>query len=201
MLMPGSTGTVVNQPVPAPETITELLQQWSDGNRDALDQLLPLVYDELHRQAARYLRRERPGHTLQTTALIHEAYLKLIGQREVRWQSRTHFFAIAAQLMRRILVDHARTKHREKRGGNDVRLTLDEAALVAGEEKSVDLLALDEALTRLAAFDEQQARVVELRYFSGLSLEETADALGVSRATAARDWSVAKAWLKRELTR
>ena len=197
----GNTEIAVVQPVPAPETITKLLQQWSDGDRDVLDQLLPLVYDELHRQAARYLRRERPGHTLQTTALIHEAYLKLIDQRAVHWQSRTHFFAIAAQLMRRILVDHARTKHREKRGGNAERLTLDEAALGAGAEQSVDLLALDEALTRLAALDEQQARVVELRYFSGLSLEETAAALHISRATTARTWNMAKAWLHRELTR
>lgn len=191
----------MSQPEQTPQEITQLLRQWSEGNREGLDQLLPLVYDELHRQAARYLRRERADHTIQPTALIHEAYLKLIDQRDVQWQSRTHFFAIAAQLMRRILVDYARTKHREKRGGDDVKLPLEEAALVAVDEKGVDLLALDEALTRLAAMDEQQVRVVELRYFSGLSLEETAEALQISRATAARDWSLAKAWLHRELTR
>jgi RNA polymerase sigma factor (TIGR02999 family) len=191
----------MSQPEHTPQEITQLLRQWSEGNREGLDQLLPLVYDELHRQAARYLRRERGEHTLQPTALIHEAYLKLIDQRDVQWQSRTHFFAIAAQLMRRILVDYARTKHREKRGGADDKLPLEEAALVVANEKSVDLLALDEALTRLAAMDEQQARVVELRYFSGLSLEETAEALDISRATAARDWNMAKTWLYRELTR
>jgi RNA polymerase sigma-70 factor, ECF subfamily len=161
---------------------------------------MPFVYEELHRQAARYLRRERSDHTLQTTALINEAYLKLIDQKNVEWESRTHFFAIAAQAMRRILVDYARTKHRDKRGG-DVKLPLEEAMLVAADEKPVDLIALDEALNRLAEIDEQQARVVELRYFSGLSLEDTAEALGISRATAARDWSMAKAWLHRELTR
>jgi RNA polymerase sigma factor (TIGR02999 family) len=178
-----------------------MLRQWGDGDQGVIDQLLPLVYDELHRQAARYLRRERPGHTLQTTALIHEAYIKLIGQREVQWQSRTHFYAISANLMRRIMVDYARTKHREKRGGDDVKLPLEAAGEIASKPKSTDLLALDEALDRLALLDEQQARVVELRYFSGLSLEETAEALRISRATAARDWSMAKAWLHRELTR
>ena len=183
------------------EQITVLLQEWSSGKREALDELLPIVYDELHKQARRYLRRERQDHTLQTTALIHEAYLKLIDQRNVDWQNRTHFFAIAAQMMRRILVDHARTKHREKRGGDDVKLPLDEAILVVVNEKNVDLMALDEALNRLEKIDEQQTRVVELRYFSGLSLEETAEALKISRATAARDWAMAKSWLHRELTR
>ena len=191
----------MDEPANIPQDISRLLRQWSEGNRAALDELLPLVYDELHRQAARYLRRERAGHTLQTTALIHEAYLRLIDQRGVQWQSRTHFFAIAAQMMRRVLVDYARAKHREKRGGADERLPLEAATLVAAGEQSVDLMALDEALTRLAALDEQQARVVELRYFGGLSLEETAEALHISRATAARDWDVAKAWLRRELTR
>src|SRR5215207_9639525 len=171
----------MSQNVCSANQISGLLHAWSGGNREALDELLPLVYDELHRQAARYLRRERPGHTLQTTALIHEAYLRLIDQRDVRWQSRTHFFAIAAQMMRRVLVDYARAKHREKRGGDDVRLPLEAATLVASDEQSVDLMALDEALTRLAALDEQQARVVELRYFGGLSLEETAEALHVAR--------------------
>jgi len=167
-----------------------------------LEDLMPLVYDELHKQAARFLNRERRDHTLQATALIHETYLKLIDQREVNWESRTHFFAIAANMMRRILVDYARQKHREKRGGDMVKLPLEEAALVVvGKERSIDLMALDEALTRLEEIDEQQARIVELRYFSGLSLEETAETLKVSRTTVANDWSIAKAWLHRELTR
>ncbi len=181
--------------------ITRMLRQWSDGSLEALDNLLPLVYDELHRQAARYLRRENKDHTLQPTALINEAYLKLIDQREVNWENRTHFFAIAAQAMRRILVDHARTKHREKRGGDNAKLPLDEALMVVADEKNIDLIALDEALTRLEMKDKQQTRIVELRYFSGLSLEETAEALNISRTTAARDWAMARAWLHRELTR
>ena len=190
----------MDQPA-ATSDISRLLRQWSEGDHAAEDELLPLVYDELHRQAARYLRRERAAHTLQTTALIHEAYLRLINQRDVQWQSRTHFFALAAQMMRRVLVDYARAKHREKRGRGDACLPLEAAKLVADDKKGVDLTALDEALTRLAALDEQQAHVVELRYFGGLSLEETAEALHVSRATVARDWEVAKAWLRRELTR
>ena len=181
--------------------ITQMLREWSDGDRAALEELMPLVYDELHKQAALFLRRERSDHTLQTTALIHETYLKLIDQRDVNWESRTHFFAIAANLMRRILVDYARAKHREKRGGDAVRLTLDKAELEISKEKSIDLMALDEALTRLESFDERQSRIVELRYFGGLTLEETADALKVSRATVAADWNMAKAWLHRELTR
>jgi RNA polymerase sigma factor (TIGR02999 family) len=181
--------------------ITQLLREWSDGKAEALENLLPLVYAELHRQAASFLRKERPGHTLQTTALIHEAYLKLIDRRDVTWQSRTHFFAVAAQAMRRILVDYARAKHREKRGGDTIKLSLEEATLVAAKEKGVDLIALDGALNKLTGRDKQQARVVELRYFSGLSLEETAEALHVSRATVARDWESARAWLHRELTK
>ncbi len=172
--------------------ITAILREWSDGNREALDKLMPFVYDELHAQAARYLRRERKFHTLQTTALIHEAYVKLIDQKNVEWKSRMHFFAIAAQAMRRILVDYAKTKHRDKRGGDAFTLPLEEGMIVAAGERSTDLVALDEALTRLAEIDEQQARVVELRYFSGFSLEDTAEALGISRATAARDWSMAR---------
>lgn len=187
-------------PEKSPE-ITLLLQEWSGGKQEALDALLPLVYAELHRQASRYLRRERAGHTLQTTALIHEAYLKLIDQRGVNWQNRAHFFGIAAQAMRRILVDYARGKHRAKRGGIGEDLPLEEAALVVSEERSVDLVALDEALTRLAKFDEQQARIVELRYFSGLSIEETAEVLRISHATVKSDWNVAKAWLHHEITR
>ena len=182
--------------------ITQMLREWSGGNREVLEDLMPLVYDELHKQAARFLNRERRDHTLQATALIHETYLKLIDQREVNWESRTHFFAISANMMRRILVDYARQKHREKRGGDMVKLPLEEAALVVvGKERSIDLMALDEALTRLEEIDEQQARIVELRYFSGLSLEETAETLKVSRTTVANDWSIAKAWLHRELTR
>lgn len=182
--------------------ITQLLRAWSDGKREALEELMPLVYTELHAQAARYLRRERAGHTLQTTALIHETYLKLIDQRDVNWENRTHFFAIAANLMRRILVDHARSKKREKRGGNALELPLDEAlAVAAASAETTDLIALDEALNRLAEIDARQVQVVELRYFSGLSLEETAAALRVSRSTAAEDWAMAKAWLRRELTR
>lgn len=178
-----------------------MLREWKSGDSEAANRLLPLVYDQLHRQAARYLRREDQDHTLQTTALIHEAYLKLVDQRDVEWQNRAHFFAVAAQAMRRILVDHARTKKREKRGGGGEKLPLESALEVGVDERSLDLLALDEALNRLAQFDERQVRVVELRFFSGLSLEETAEALNISRATAAREWNVARAWLHRELTR
>lgn len=181
--------------------ITRMLREWSGGNREVFDELLPLVYNELHKQAARYLRRERQDHTLQPTALINEAYLKLIDQRDVNWENRTHFFAIAAQAMRRILVDHARTKHREKRGGDEANLPLEEAITVVVDEKNIDLIALDGALTRLEMKDKQQTRIVELRYFSGLSLEEAAEALNISRTTAARDWAMAKAWLHRELTK
>ena len=163
--------------------------------------MLPFVYTELHRQASRYLRRERSDHTLQATALIHEAYLKLIDQREVEWQNRAHFFAVAAQAMRRILVDYARTRKREKRGGDDVKLQLDEAINVSTGEKSIDLVALDEALTRLSKFDERQAKVVELRYFSGMTEEETAEVLSISPATVRRDWNMAKAWLHSQLTK
>jgi len=191
----------MSQPDPPVPEITQLLRECSNGNKAAWDDLLPLVYDELHRQAARYLKRERVDHTLQTTALIHEAYLKLIDQRSVNWESRTHFFAIAAQAMRRILVDYARTTHRKKRGGDDIKLPLDEVMLAATEDRSVDLIALDEALNKLAKRDQQQSRVVELRYFGGLTLEETAEALHISRATVASDWSMAKVWLYRELTR
>ncbi len=179
--------------------IMRMLHEWSDGRREALEDLMPLVYNELRRQASRYLRRERIGHTLQTTALIHEAYLKLIEQRDVNWQNRAHFFGIAAQAMRRILVDYAKTRHREKRGGAGENLPLDEARFIAFKEKSIDLIALDEALTQLAKFDDQQARVVELRYFSGLSIEETAEVLKISPATVKRDWTIAKAWLKQEI--
>jgi RNA polymerase sigma factor (TIGR02999 family) len=181
--------------------ITRLLREWSDGNRSAFDELMPLVYAELHHQAARYLRNERLYHTLQTSALIHETYIRLVDQTDIRWQSRTQFFAVAAQVMRHILVDHARAKHREKRGGDVVKVPLQGATMILIDEQDIDLIALDQALNRLAKVDEQQVRIVELRFFSGLSLEETAEALKISRATAARDWNVARAWLHRELTR
>ena len=180
------------------QNITHLLKEWSDGDQRALDRLTPLVYEELRQQAARYLRRERAGHSLQATALIHEAFLRLIDVKDVRWQNRAHFFAIAANLMRRILVDHARRRDAEKRGGSQILLTLDDA-FAAAEQPDVDLLAIDEALNRLAIIDAQQARVVELRFFSGLTVEETAAALGVSPKTVKRDWSVARAWLRREI--
>jgi RNA polymerase sigma factor (TIGR02999 family) len=179
--------------------ITELLVGYGRGDKEALDRLMPIVYEELRRQAARYLRREQAGHTLQTTALIHEAYVRLVDQRNVQWQNRAHFFGIAAQLMRRILVDHARTKKRAKRGGSDIRVSLTEAT-VAVKGQDLDVVAVDEALQRLAAIDEQQSRVVELRFFSGLTVEETAEVMGISPATVKRDWSMAKAWLHRELS-
>ena len=181
--------------------ITQMLREWSGGKQEALDNLLPLVYDELHRQAANFLRKERLGHTLQTTALINEAYLKLIDRQDVNWESRTHFFAVAAQAMRRILVDYARQRQREKRGGKAENLPLEQAISIVSQEKSVDLVALDDALTRLEKFDERQARVVELRYFSGLSIDETAEVLSVSNVTVRRDWNMAKAWLLQEITK
>ncbi|MDQ3747741.1 MAG: sigma-70 family RNA polymerase sigma factor [Acidobacteriota bacterium] len=183
------------------QQITRLLNQWSNGDAEVIDDLMPLVYVELRRQASGYLRRERSNHTLQPTALINEAYLKLIDQRDVKWQNRAHFFAIAAQAMRRILVDYARERHREKRGGAAENLPLDEALTIVSQEKSVDLVALDEALNKLAKFDERQAKVVELRYFSGLSIDETAEVLNVSNVTIRRDWNMAKAWLHQEITK
>lgn len=181
-------------------SITKLLREWSDGSREALDEMMP-VYSELRRQATHYLRNERRCNTLQTTELIHEAYIRLVDQTDIAWQSRTQFFAFAAQLMRHILVDHARTRAAEKRGGADaVKVPLEEATMIRVDEQDIDLIALDEALNRLARIDEKQVRVVELQYFSGLSLE-AAEALKISRATAARDWQVARAWLHRELTR
>jgi RNA polymerase sigma factor (TIGR02999 family) len=181
------------------DNITELLVGYGRGDKEALDKLMPMVYDELRRQAARYLRREQAGHTLQTTALIHEAYVRLVDQRNVQWQNRAHFFGIAAQMMRRILVDHARTKKRAKRGGSDIKVSLADAT-VAVKGQDLDVVALDEALNRLAEIDEQQSRVVELRFFSGLTVEETAEVMQISPATVKRDWSMAKAWLHRELS-
>lgn len=181
--------------------ITEILQGWSQGRREALDAIVPLVYEELRRQARRHLRRERAGHTLQTTALVNEAYLKLIDQRNVNWQNRAHFFGIAAGLMRRILVDYAKTKQRLKRGGGADNLQFDEALMIETPKENLDLMALNEALDHLAALDEQQARIVELRYFGDLTIEETAEVLGVSTATVKRNWNMARAWLHHELTR
>lgn len=181
--------------------ITQLLKDWSEGNQAALDELMPLVYEELRRQASQYLRKERQGHTLQTTALIHEAYLRLAGQNEIEWQNRNHFFAIASTAMRRILVDHARTRHREKRGGNAEDIPLDDALMIGVSQKSLDLVALDEALVRLERLDPRQAKVVELRFFSGLTNEETANVLAVSNATVRNDWTMAKAWLHGQLVK
>lgn len=180
------------------QQITERLVAWSSGDVGAMDDVVRAVYQELHRMAGRYLRLERPDHSLQPTALVHEAYLRLIDQTQVSWQSRAHFFGVAAQMMRRILVDHARTRQRDKRGGSAIRIPLDEAFLMT-PEKSADLVALDESLGRLAEIDNRKSRVVEMRYFGGLSVDETAEALDVSRQTVLRDWKLAKAWLYQEI--
>ena len=181
--------------------ITRLLREWQGGSAEALQRLIPLVYNELHTLASRYLSRERQDHTLQTTALVNEAYLRLAAQRDVDWQSRAHFFGIAAQLMRRILVDHARRDRRVKRGGDALHLPLDDADPPSAPAPidAVDVYALDRALKRLETLDPQQGRIVELRFFGGLTIEETAEVTGVSSATIKRDWAVAKAWLYREL--
>jgi RNA polymerase sigma factor (TIGR02999 family) len=184
---------------PAPHEVTSLLLRWGQGDRAALDALTPLVYDELHRLASRYLRRERPDHTLQSTALVHEAYLRLVDQRNVHWQNRAQFYGLAAELIRRILVDHARARQAAKRGGAMFKLTLDEA-LDATAPRDLDLVRLDDAMAALAQLDLQQCRVVELRFFAGLTIEETAEVLGISIATVKRDWVMAKAWLRRELS-
>jgi RNA polymerase sigma factor (TIGR02999 family) len=182
--------------------ITEKLRDWNDNSGgDSADVLLKTVYDELHRQAHRYLRKERRGHTLQTTALVNEAYLKLIQQRTIAWESRSQFFAVAATMMRRILIDYARTKHRLRRGGVHSDLPLENFLTISVSETDFDLLALDEALNRLADKERQMAKVVELRFFSGLDVVETAEVLGISESTVKRDWQMAKAWLHRELTR
>lgn len=179
--------------------ITELLIAWGDGDQAALDALLPVVYEELRHMAGAHLAHERPGHSLRATALVHEAYLKLVDQTRVKWQNRAHFFAVAARLMRRIVVDHARAHRALKRGGGTV-LSLDEAADL-GAERDAEMLALDQCLERLSAIDPRQGRIVELRYFGGLSVEETAEALELSPATIKREWSMAKAWLHKELSR
>ena len=185
---------------PATKDVTRLLEQLRAGDRNAVADLVPLLYDELRQLASKYLRRERPGHTLQATALVHEAYLRLVDQKDVGWQNRSHFFGVAAQQMRRILVDHARHRHAAKRGGSAPKVTLDEA-LVVSEQASEDVLQLNELLSWLGERDEQQARVVELRVFGGLTVEEAAEALDISPATVKRDWAMAKAWLTREIQR
>jgi RNA polymerase sigma-70 factor, ECF subfamily len=184
---------------PSQQEITALLVAWSNGERSALDQLTPLVYKDLREMAHNYLRRERAGHTLQTSDLVHEAYLKLINEREMNWQNRAHFFAVSAQMMRMILVDYARKRNYAKRGGGALRVSFDEA-LAVSNERTADLIALDDALNALAAFDERKSRIAELRYFGGLSVEETAEALSVAPVTVMRDWRLAKAWLYRELS-
>lgn len=185
--------------IPPKVEISELLQAWSNGESGAADEIMPLVYDELRRQARRYLRRERANHTLQSTALVHEAYIRLVGQRDVTWQNRAHFFGIAAEMMRRILVNYALRSGRVKRGGEAVTIAIDEGFQVADNSSDVNLIDLDEALDRLAGLDSRQARVVELKYFGGLSIEETAEVLGISNATVKREWNMAKAWLRAEL--
>ena len=180
--------------------ITRLLQEWQDGSAQALERLIPLVYNELHTLASRYLARERQNHTLQPTALVNEAYLKLAGQREVDWQNRAHFYGIAAQLMRRILVDRARYDGRAKRGRDVLSVSIEDVEPSSASIDPVDVIVLDRALSRLEALDPQQGRVVELRFFGGLTIQETADVMRISSGTIKRDWAVARAWLYRELT-
>jgi len=184
---------------PAPDEVTQLLVEWRDGSRSALDRLIPLVERELRRLARSYMRRERADHTLQTTALINEAYMRLVKQRNVQWQNRAHFFGIAAQLMRRILIDHAKGHRRAKRGGDAIKVSLDDVA-APSTDRSEELLALDAALEKLAAIDPRKGRVVEMRYFGGMTLEEAAEVLEVSPNTVMRDWRMARAWLEREIS-
>jgi RNA polymerase sigma factor (TIGR02999 family) len=184
---------------PPQHEITQLLAKWRDGNQSALDELYPLVYDELHRLARRYMSRERKGHTLQTTALINEAYVRLVDQRNVHWANRSHFFAISAQIMRRILIDHARRHRYAKRGGGAQQVSLEEVAAVIPDPGS-ELVRLDEALKSLAEMDPRRSQVVELRYFGGLNNEEIAGVLKISENTVTRDWNMARAWLYRQLT-
>lgn len=183
----------------SPPEISALLTDWSNGDKSALDRLFPLVERELHRLAHSYMRKENPDHTLQTSALVNEAYIRLVDQHSTAWQNRAHFFGIAAQIMRRILLNYARDRGRIKRGGNATQVSLSEIAVIS-TENSEEIIALDEALKRLAAFDERKGQVVELRYFGGLSVEEAAEVLGVSAVTVMRDWSLARAWLRREIS-
>ena len=185
---------------PSPKEITRLLVAWGDGDQSALDKLVPLVQSELHRLAHHYMGRERPGHTLQTSALVNEAYIRLIDWKNVRWQNRAHFFGVSAQLMRRILVDFARERHYLKRGGGALQVSLSEAAAFATDKES-DLVALDEALVELSEMDQRKGQVVELRFFGGLSVKEVAEVLKVSEETVMRDWRLAKVWLLRQLGR
>ena len=182
-----------------PQEVTQLLVAWRNGDQNARDELIPLVYQELHRLAHQYMSRERPGHTLQTSALVNEAFLRLADQRDIQWQNRAHFIGIAGQMMRRILVDYARNRGYAKRGGGTLQVSLDED-LIVSDERSADIVALDEALQSLARLDERKSRLVELRFFGGLSIEETAEVLGVSPGTVMRDWTLAKAWLRREMS-
>ena len=180
--------------------VTELLIEWSNGDKAALDKLMPLIHEELRRLAHHYMSHERPGHTLQTTALVNEAYLRLVNRKGVHWQNRAHFFAIAATLMRSLLVDHARSHAYAKRGGDARKITIDEAMIVS-QERAAEVVALDDVLKQLAIFDPQQSRIVELRFFGGLTIDETAEVLGLSPATIKREWSTARAWLYRELNK
>ncbi len=189
----------MNEAPPSSPAITILLHKWRSGDVDAFDQVMQYVYEDLRRRAAAYLRNERQGHSLQTTGLVHEAFLRLREKQEVDWQDRDHFFAVAAQAMRRIVVDYARKRKRAKRGGPNEDLTLDDARYVSAGQPKVDLIALDEALNNLATFDERQARIVELKYFGGMTLDETANVLGVSRVTVRRDWQIARTWLRQRL--
>jgi len=182
----------------SPDEVTQLLRDWSNGDKAALDKLMPLVYEELRRLAHHHMGREHPGHSLQTTAIVNEAYLQLIDQRNVQWQNRAHFFGIAAHLMRRFLAGYARSRHCAKRGGGARQVSLDEAMIVS-EERAADMVALDDALNSLAQIDERKSQIVEMRFFGGLSIEETAEVLGVSPGTVMRDWTLAKAWLRREI--
>ncbi|MEK6282457.1 MAG: sigma-70 family RNA polymerase sigma factor [Acidobacteriota bacterium] len=186
----------MTNPSPSPQEMTRLLAAWSEGDHSALDKLAPLVYAELHHMARRHMRRERPDHTLQTTALVNEAYLRLIDQRDVHWRNRAHFFAIAAQMMRRILIDHARKRASAKGGG--AKFSLEETAVLS-DERAAELIALDEALDSLAEIDERKSKIVEMRFFGGLGVEEIANVLGVSPDTITREWGRAKAWLHREI--
>jgi RNA polymerase sigma factor (TIGR02999 family) len=181
--------------------VTQLLVNWSKGDEAALEQLMPLVYGELRRLAGAYLRRERSNHTLQSTALVHEAFMRLVQQQDVQWRNRAHFYAIAAQMIRRILVDYARSQHAEKRGSGAIKLALDEAMAVPQVGADIDLLGLNDALDRLTELDERQGRIVELRFFAGLSIEETAEVMHLSPASIKREWQTARAWLFREMTR
>ena len=185
----------------APEDITKMLKQWGGGDRDALDRIMPVVYDELRRIAKRNSRRERPDNSLQPTALVNEVYIRLVDQRGMDWQSRAHFFGIAARIMRQVLVDRARERNAAKRGGGDYKLDLTDVSDVPDEGRRLDLLALDRVLDALASFDPQQSRIVELKFFGGLSIEETAEVMGISAATVKREWALARSWLFRELSK